>query len=240
MTREESALILMELGTNYPDTDKGKSREAMSAKINLWASMFAEEPFSLVQAAVRAYIANSTERFAPNIGQVKEEIRKLTHPDELTEGEAWELVRNAIRNSGYNAAEEFSKLPPLLQKVVGSPQQLREWGLMPSDTVQSVIAALFQRNYRAVQAREAAMEKTPPQIRQLFESLTKPVLTASSAAPAIEAPPTSSVAPSVTSEAMQQKIAELRIAAGEVVITEESKQAAIAKLLAAIQEGVNS
>ena len=238
MTREESALILMELGTNYPDTDKGKSREAMSAKVTLWASMFAEEPFALVQAAVRAYIANSTERFAPNIGQIKEQIRRLTHPDELTEGEAWAMVQKAIRNSGYNAAEEFAALPPMVQKVVGSPANLRAWGMMDTDSAMSVLASNFQRGYRAVQAREAAMEKTPPQIRQLFESLTKPVLTASSATPAIEAPLPSSEAPSVTGEALRERIAELRIAAGEVVITEESKQAAIAKLQAAIQERV--
>lgn len=241
MTREEAALILMELGANYPDTDKGKSREAMTMKVNLWTAAFANVPYAVVQAAIRAYMVNSTDRFAPNIGQIFGTIHSLTHPHELTEGEAWALVQKAIRNSGYRAAEEFAALPPMVQKVVGSAANLREWGMADSDTAVSVIASNFMRGYRAVQAREAAMEKTPLEIRQAFAKLTAPMPEALEAkskgprlligdestpwppAPALEAPP-------VAGEALRQKIAELRIAAGDVVITEESKQAALERV----------
>ena len=226
MNKRDSNRIIGILQANYPDTTRDMTDEAYMVKVNLWADAFKDEPYELVAAAVKAYIANSTERFAPNIGQIKEQIRKLTHPDELTEGEAWALVQKAIRRAGYEAKAEYDKLPPLVQKVVGSPNQLREWGLMNSETVQSVVASNFQRGYRTVQAREAAMEKTPLEIRQAFAQLTVPMpeaLPTPSPAPAIEAPP-------VAGEALRQKIAELRIAAGEVIITEESKQAALERV----------
>lgn len=241
MTKKDANRIIGILQANYPDTTKDMTDDAYMVKVNLWADAFKDEPYELVAAAVKAYIANSTERFAPNIGQIKEQIRRLTHPDELTEGEAWALVQKAIRRAGYEAREEYDKLPLLVQKVVGSPNQLREWGLMNSETVQSVVASNFQRGYRTVQAREAAMEKTPLEIRQAFAQLTAPMPEALEAklkgprlligdestpwppAPAPEDPP-------VTGEALRQKIAELRIAAGEVVITEESKQAALERV----------
>ena len=226
MTREESARILMELGTNYPDTDKGKSREAMSAKVNLWASMFAEEPFALVQAAVRAYIANSTERFAPNIGQIKEQIRKLTHPDELTEGEAWALVQKAMQNSAYNAAEEFSRLPPLVRKVIGSASNLRAYAMMGEAEALTVFSSNFQRGYRTAQSREAAMEKTPLAIRQMFAGLTAKMPEALPDPAGI--PPKDRFERECT--ARLEGIENMRKAAGVVVITEKSKAAAIEKL----------
>lgn len=51
-------------------------------------------------------------------------MRELNTPKQLNELEAWSLVEKAIRNSIYNSQEEFSKLPPLVQKAVGSPNVL--------------------------------------------------------------------------------------------------------------------
>ena len=229
MNKRDANRIIGILQANYPDTTRDMTDDAYMVKVNLWADAFMDEPYELVAAAVKAYIANSTERFAPNIGQIKEQIRQLTHPDELTEGEAWALVQKAIRRAGYEAREEYDKLPLLVQKVVGSPNQLREWGLMNSETVQSVIASNFQRGYRTVQTREAAMEKTPLEIRQAFAQLTAPM---PEALPTIDTATNSVIdaGQAMTGEALRQKIAELRIAAGEVIITEESKQAALERV----------
>lgn len=213
MTRQETARVLTELSINYPDTDRNLSDKARAVKIEMWASAFADEPYELVTAAVRAHAINSADRFAPNIGQVKEAIRKLTHPDELTEAEAWALVLNAVKNSGYEARAEFDKLPPLVQRAVGSPNQLREWGMMDSGEFQSVVASLFQRSYRTMQARTAEQEKTPEKIRAYFAALTKPM------PEAIEAP-----------EALALEAGEQDEPAEAVTITPEAKAAAIAKL----------
>lgn len=220
MTKQETICVLTELSINYPDTDRNLSDKARAVKIEMWASAFADEPYELVTAAVRAHAINSADRFAPNIGQVKEAIRKLLHPDELTEGEAWALVLGAVKNSGYEAKAEFDKLPPIVQRTVGSPNQLREWGMMDSGEFQSVVASNFRRSYRAIQARAAEQEKTPERIRAYFAALTKPMPEAIEApeAPALEA-----------GEADEKREA--------MTITPEAKAAALAKIKAALVVG---
>lgn len=212
MNKKDANRIIAILHANYPDTTKDMSDEAYMDKVNLWADTFRDEPLEIVAAAVMAYMANSTARFAPNVGQIKEQIRLLLHPNELTEGEAWAVVQAAMRNSAYGAAEEFAKFPPTVQKVVGSPANLREWGMTEGDAAVSVIASNFQRSYRAIQAREAAMEKTPAPIREMFAALTAPMQ------PAIEEKTgTPALAP-----------------ADEIVITEDARRAAIEKLRASV------
>ena len=212
MTKKDANRIIAILQANYPDTTKDMSDEAYMVKVNLWAEEFKDEPFDIVAAAVKAYIANSTARFAPNVGQIKEQIRLLLHPNELTEGEAWAMVQAAMRNSVYGAAEEFAKFPPMVKKVVGSPANLREWGMAEGDAAVSVIASNFQRSYRAIQAREAALEKTPAPIREMFAALTAPMQ------PAIE-----------------EKTDKPALSpADEIVITEEARRAAIEKLRASV------
>ncbi len=208
MNKKDANRIIAILQANYPDTTKDMSDEAYLVKVNLWAEEFKAESFELVAAAVKAYIANSTERFAPNVGQIKEQIRLLLNPNELTEGEAWAMVQAAMRNSIYGAAEEFEKFPPMVKKVVGSPANLREWGMAEGDAAVSVIASNFQRSYRAVQAREAAMEKTPAPIREMFAALTasmQPAIEEKTDKPALAAPE-------------------------EIVITENARRAFVEKL----------
>ena len=184
MTKKEANRILALLNTNYPDTFKDLSDDAYRMKVDLWAMQFKEEPFDLVSAAVMAHISNSTDRFAPNVGQIKAQIWDLTHQTDLTDAQAWALVQKAIRNSAYNSVEEFEKLPPLAQKVVGSPSNLREWGQMSSDTVNSVVSSNFMRGYRTIMEREVALEKTPLAIREAFALATKPMPDALESAPA--------------------------------------------------------
>jgi len=83
--------------------------------------------------------------------------------------EAWDMVRRAI--SYYHANEAFRNLPPILQKIVGSPNQLREWALMDVETVNSVIQSNFMRSYRAMAAREREYAMLPESTRQLIQSI---------------------------------------------------------------------
>ena len=99
---------------------------------------------------------------------------------------------------------------------------------MPSDTVNSVVASNFQRGYRTMKDREAAQEKTPPEIREAFGMVTKPMPEALPDPATGKALPEAQ--PAVTGDAMRSAIEEIRAAVGEVRITEESKAAALEKL----------
>ena len=78
MTKAETAQIIAVLQVNYPDNFKGKSDAILDATVNLWHSVFQRDPYPVVQAAVMAYIQISTERFMPNVGMIREQIRKIT------------------------------------------------------------------------------------------------------------------------------------------------------------------
>lgn len=175
MNKQEANRIIAQIAANYPDTFRNMSDDAYKVMVGVWAQAFREEPYELVTNAVMAFMTNSTVRFAPNVGMIKEQIRQLMHPDELTEGEAWAKVQAALRNSAYGSEEEFAKLPPAIQKVIGSASNLKSYAMMDETQALTVFASNFQRGYRTVRNREAAMEKTPLQIRQAFAALTRPM-----------------------------------------------------------------
>lgn len=171
MTRDEVTAILAVLKTAYPTFYKNMSDDEIEDVIDLWATMFADDEVRIVTEAVRAYIATDTKGFPPVIGQIKEKIQEITQPKMMTEMEAWERVKRAI--SYYHATEAFANLPPILQKIVGSPNTLREWAVMDSETVNSVIQSNFMRSFKTVAEREREFAKLPESAKQLMIEASK-------------------------------------------------------------------
>lgn len=171
MTIQETAQIMDILTVAYPQFYSGRNAPDPQKALSLWAGMFADDDVIIVAAAVKALIATDTGNFPPSIGAVKARIRQITTPQEMTEGEAWALVLRAISRSAYNAREEFDKLPKLLQSVVGSPNQLRDWAMMDSDTVQSVVASNVQRSYKARAAANRDYAALPADVKALVDSM---------------------------------------------------------------------
>lgn len=171
MSRQEVLFIMAVLRAAYPSFYRNMSREDAQAAVDLWREMFADDPAPLVGAAVKALIASDEKGYPPHIGAVKAKLRQLTAPVRDTEAEAWSRVLKAVSNSAYSAREEFDALPPPLQALVGSPAQLREWALMDSDTVNSVVASNFQRSYRARAAQREQWDALPGDVKALVSSV---------------------------------------------------------------------
>lgn len=167
MTLEETGIIMDILTTAYPHFYGGPNAPDMVKAIRLWHEMFARDDAALVAAAVKALIETDSKGYPPHIGAVKEKLRLITGGDEMTEAEAWGIVAKALRNSAYGSKEEFEKFPPVIKRIVGSPSQLREWGMMDSETVHSVVASNFQRSYKAIAQREREIAKLPPDVKAL-------------------------------------------------------------------------
>ena len=167
MTRQEALTIMAMLKTAYPSFYKDFSKEELNAAVNLWATMFSEESIQVVTEAIKALMC--TLKFPPTIADVKEKIAAITHPQTMTEMEAWQLVRQAI--SYYRAEETFAQLPPILQKIVGSPSVLRQWAQMEAETVDSVIQSNFMRSYKARVAHEKEYAMLPASTRNLIREL---------------------------------------------------------------------
>ena len=173
MNVAETSQIMDILAAAYPRFYAGNEAPDPEAVLSLWASMFAEDDFMIVAAAVKALIAGDTKGFPPVIGQVKARIRQITQPQEMTEGEAWALVAKAIRNSAYDSRKEFDALPEQIQRIVGAPSQLRDWGMMDSDTVHSVVASNFQRAYRVKAEQKKNYAALPPDVKAMIGGITE-------------------------------------------------------------------
>lgn len=181
MTYEETLAIMSVLKAAYPNYYRDMRKTDAESVVSLWAEMFKEDPAELVAVAVKAHIANDAKGFPPHIGAIRNAIAKIKQPDEMTEIEAWGYVLKALRNSNYNAAEEFEKLPVIVRRLVGTPNQLREWAMMDSDTVNSVVSSNFQRSYKARAASEREILTLPAGVRStmqaLADSMKMPMLT---------------------------------------------------------------
>lgn len=180
MTRTEAAKIIDVLQINYPDNFKGKSDATIAATVNLWASIFARDDFNVVQMATLSYMECNPGRFMPNVGQIREQIQKMTRAnDPLGENEAWSLVTKALRNSLYGAKEEYDKLPRVVQRAVGNENTLREWATMDTETLNSVVASNFMRTFRAISKNEEEMDRLPEgfreEMRRLSGSIFRPI-----------------------------------------------------------------
>lgn len=165
MNREETKEIIRIMSRMYPNFHLPERKE-LGELINLWASLFTEEPFELVAAGLKAFIVSDTKGFAPVPGQIKEKIRLMTHQGERTELEAWELVRKAIAGGRDSFREVWEKLPEDIREIV-SPGQLKEWSITDLSQ-QQVIASNFMRSYRARTKKRQEYESLPSEIKQIM------------------------------------------------------------------------
>lgn len=168
MLREETAKLLMMIQGAYPNYKPDNK----TVTINTWNLALSDISFDLAQKAFLAYLRADTKGFAPTPGQLIALVRELNTPKQLNELEAWSLVEKAIRNSIYNSQEEFSKLPPLVQKAVGSPNVLRLWAADGSYSEQ-VASSNFMRSYRNEAKKQEEYEKLPADMQQMIDQTNR-------------------------------------------------------------------
>ena len=167
MTIEETGVVMRILKANYPNWNANKDT------LLLWSQMFSEDPVNVVGAAVKAFIAQDEKGFAPVIGQIKSLILKANNND-MGEGEAWSLVRNAISNGLYGSITEYQKLPPILQRVVGSPDQLEQWAMI-TDGLDTVVQSNVKRAYRQELEKEQFNRSLPSDVKYALSMTQKQI-----------------------------------------------------------------
>lgn len=182
MTVNDARKIIAVMLVSYPNF-KPIDTELMATT---WADMLNEYSYEQVSVALKCYITTDTSGFAPSIGQLIDKLKTVEQPQELNELQAWGLVRKAINNSGYHSEEEFAKLPPLVQKAVGTPGQLKQWGMSDIESIETVAQSNFMRTYRAVAKREDEVSRMPIEIRQLIQQNEPKITIECTSAKAIE------------------------------------------------------
>lgn len=169
MNQLETMKIMAVIETAYPRFYAQKTAEERENAVRLWAQVFAEDPYNVVSMAVMALI--KTSPYPPQPSDVNAKIQQITQPEQMTELEAWGLVAKAVSNSAYNSGEEFKKLPPVVQRLVGAPSQLKEWALMDAETFNSVVASNFQRSYKVRAKNERDYLALPSSVKTFMAGL---------------------------------------------------------------------
>ena len=167
MTLEETAMLMDVMSAAYPQFYAKQSEQERLNAVSLWTAMFAEDNAKEVAAAVKTIIVTSTSGFPPSIGEVKDKLMHIRDPDRMTAQEAWTLASKAAAG---NLA--WNKLPHLVQKAIGSPTVLRDWGLTDIDRFNTVIYSQFVRAYGTYENREREMKLMPPDVRMLVDGLS--------------------------------------------------------------------
>ena len=150
MTRDELKILVKGLKSIYSDPKYIADQFAF----DMWYGLLGDLPYEVVSMATQAYM--QTEKFPPTPADIRRYSYKVTSPvtEDMSEIEAWGLVRKALRNGIYGAEEEFAKLPPLIRKVIGSPANIRELAQLEYEEVENIEGSHFKRNYRAMLERQ--------------------------------------------------------------------------------------
>lgn len=149
MTRDEFKILVKGMKAVYAQQTFLPDKDAF----DMWFALLQDLPYKLANVAIQKHML--TEKFPPTPAEIREKAAQMIEvPEtEMSELEAWALVRKAIRNSGYHAQEEFDKLPEACREAVGNAANLEEWAKMDYEKVESVGQSHFIRNFRTAVLR---------------------------------------------------------------------------------------
>lgn len=141
----------------------------LSETVDVWQMMLDEYSYNQVSIALKAYVTSDTSGFAPSVGEIVAKIQLVSQPQELDGMAAWGLVSKALRNGTYGAVEEFNKLPPLVRRAVGMPDNLKNWAASDYQTIETVIQSNFLRTYETIVKRANEINRMPDNVKSLIE-----------------------------------------------------------------------
>ena len=173
MTRAETKELLMTISAMYPNFKVAP--EEMTFTLNAWHMMLQEYPYKSVQGALQIFVKTNNSGFAPSVSQLINAMYAPKQNNSLSEGEAWALVKKAIKDGNYYSEERFNALPETIQKAIGSHNMIKQWAQTDSDEVNTVIMSNFQRAYRTVLQRESFNDRVPERLSELVSGIAEKV-----------------------------------------------------------------
>lgn len=162
MTKGEMTKVLSILKKAYPFFYKDITPLEGEEISDLWYEMFKEDDVVLVIKAVKLFIKSDRKGFPPVIGVIKakmEEIIEASRPKSISEFEAWQMVKDAARNSLYNSKKEFDKLPPIIQRLIGDHHTLKNWAETDRAQLETMVQSFFIKSYKSACEQENNYEK---------------------------------------------------------------------------------
>jgi len=165
MTQKEDFMKLVTVLRAAYNSDKFMP-DRQSAMV--WYEMLKDIDYPVLMQGCYKLIQSSP--YPPTIADIRASCASITaEPDRLSDLEAWAMVRKALSNGTYGAEQEYAKLPPLVQRAVGTPAVIREMAQADMESVATVFQSQFLKAYRAERERASDLAKLSPKIRTLLE-----------------------------------------------------------------------
>lgn len=174
MTKQETVKMIAIMKAAFPMWGSKLSPDELKTSVEIWNEMLGEYDYQMVSAAMKMLIAVKKD-YPPSIAEIIEKIEFIRSggQTDLSEIEAWSMVRKALSNGMYGAREEFERLPSEVQAVLREPATLRNWSQLDSSEVETVIASNFMRSFKEVKKREKEYKLIPNDVKALIENTTK-------------------------------------------------------------------
>lgn len=166
MNKSEVLKTLAVIKVAYPNSFNKLTNSDIEMLAQLWMIQFKDYDYKLVNGAINTIISSDLSDFMPTIARIKEVCRQLSNPNQISEIEAWQYVKNALSNSIYNSTEEFNKLPEICRKIVGNPRQLREWSMLETDETDTIVYSNFIKMFRGAIERERQQNLIPLSVKE--------------------------------------------------------------------------
>ena len=161
MTYNETIKLLAVIKATYP------SFAGNEDTVMVWSKCLEDYPYEQVSAATMAYI--STEHFPPVPADIISRIAITQEQDYPTAIELWGVIRRGISNGLYGYVKEYEALPPICKRVVGRPEQLREWAML-GEELDTVIASNVQRSLEGLLKNQKELDKIPQRLQDAMRS----------------------------------------------------------------------
>lgn len=180
MTKDEFGVIIAAMRAYWPMRADSICPDVASKRA--WFGSLADVEYKACERAIQEL--SQVAVFPPTIAEIRSTVAKQRAPKSMlmTAAEAWALVEKAVRRSTYYAAEEFAKLPPVVQRAVGSSDVLKSWAGSESPADMGVHEATFKRSYGAIAESTMKERQLSPTLHAAIEGVREPeALTASKA-----------------------------------------------------------
>ncbi len=168
MTRDETKVLIGLMMASYPNFNPPD----LTTTIDVWAKALANDDYQMMEDAFVNYLQTDTSGFAPSPGKLRMMIAdRVIEQTTEDDGQVLNMLIMASRNASYGFEEEFNKMPPLLQKAVGSPTVIRSWGLIEQDELRYTFDRII-RTYTEYKNRQKIDMATQGITHTLLENVT--------------------------------------------------------------------
>ena len=172
LTKDEFTVIVTGLKHYFPQENFIPTKQAMA----LWYERLNDIPYDILQAAVHMHVESS--KFPPKVSELREKASMLSARMQVEFPPLEEVIgilAKATTNVNYGAEEEYKKLPKIVQKLVGSIDNFRSYGLVDHTQITQILENRIGKRYEELLSRERERYLYSPPIQELLAEVNDQV-----------------------------------------------------------------